>query len=470
MRKYIWKTGKLISICFILAIACAFLPAGKVHAEPVKIVIDPGHGGTNLGAQYNGFTEKYMTMVVANAMAEELKKYEGIEVYMPRTEDVELSLQQRADYAKSVDADFFFCLHFNMSENHTLYGSEVWISAFGNCYAEGKSFGELCLDEMDTLELYRRGVKTRLNKDGLDYYGVIQHCEEYEIPACIIEHCHLDHREDKGRYETTEALKQLGVLDATAVAKYYGLYSPESKKDYRGYDVPKVEVPVKVVKPDDTEPENVSLTCLRVKEETGEVNLLLTGRDEDSGLLYYDYSINGGQNYSGLQKWEAPGNELEFTIKVPADQDILLKCRVYNGYDLDTETETITIPSLSGGSRKSIEDTVSEEAGAAGQRAGGTASAAESVSGQETGGMDMPAPEEETVEASGNAHQIDMKWYEEKDAEKEKDEVFITGSDVSRFLWLVILGLLVAVLVVLVIARAKFKKQQKKARYRGRRR
>ncbi len=82
----------------------------------------------------------------------------------------------------------------------------------------------------------------------------------------------------------------------------------------------------------------------------------------------------------------------------------------------------------------------------------------------------MPAPEEETVEASGNAHQIDMKWYEEKDAEKEKDEVFITGSDVSRFLWLVILGLLVAVLVVLVIARAKFKKQQKKARYRGRRR
>ncbi len=155
---------------------------------------------------------------------------------------------------------------------------------------------------------------------------------------------------------------------------------------------------------------------------------------------------------------------------MPADQDILLKCRVYNGYDLDTETETITIPALSGGSRKSIEDTVSEEAGAAGQRAGGTASAEESVSGQETGGMDMPAPEEETVEASGNAHQIDMKWYEEKDAEKEKDEVFITGSDVSRFLWLVILGLLVAVLVVLVIARAKFKKQQKKARYRGRRR
>ena len=470
MREYIWKTGRLISICFILAVVCAFLPTKKVHAEPVKIVIDPGHGGTNLGAQYNGYTEKYMTMVVANAMAEELKKYEGIEVYMTRTEDAELSLQQRADYAKSVDADFFFCLHFNMSENHTLYGSEVWISAFGNCYAEGKSFGEICLDEMDTLELYRRGVKTRLNKDGLDYYGVIQHCEEYGIPACIIEHCHLDHREDKGRYETTEALKHLGVLDATAVAKYYGLYSPESKKDYRMFQAPKVEVPEKVMKPDDTEPVDVSLTCLRVKEETGEVNLLLTGKDEDSGLLYYDYSINGGLNYSGLQKWEAPGHELEFTIKVPADQDILLKCRVYNGYDLDTETETITIPALSGEARKDVNDMLSEGAGASGKEIGDMTSAAGSVSGQETGDTDIPVPEEETMEASGSANQIDMKWYEEKDAEKEKDKAFITSSEVSQFLWLMILGLLVSVLVVLMIARLKFKQQQKKARYKGRRR
>ena len=482
MRNHILGKGKFISIFFILIFVCAFLPEKKVHAEPVKIVIDPGHGGTNLGAQYNGYTEKYMTMVVANAMAEELKKYEGIEVYMTRTEDVDLSLQQRADYAKSVGADFFFCLHFNMSENHTLYGSEVWISAFGNCYAEGKSFGELCLNEMDTLDLYRRGVKTRLNKDGLDYYGVIQHCEEYGIPACIIEHCHLDHKEDAGRYETTEAMKKLGVLDATAVAKYYGLYSPETKTDYRKFEVPKVEVPARVVKPDETEPVDVSLTCLRVKEETGEVNLLLTGRDEDSGLLYYDYSINDGQNYSGLQKWEASGNELEFTIKVPADQDILLKCRVYNGYDLDTETETITIPALSGISQSGRKGAASSGGAgdgngnafqggiAGGEESGDLASAGNSVSGQENGNTDVPALEEEAMEASGSAHQIDMKWYEEKDAEKEKDKVMINSSDVSEFLWLVILGLLVSVLVVLVIARARFKKQQKRARYRGRRR
>lgn len=470
MHRFIQKAIKMTGICVVLMIICVFLPVKKVHAEPIKIVIDPGHGGTNLGAEYKKYTEKYMTMVVANAMAEELKKYEGVEVYMTRTEDVDLSLQERADYAKEVGADFFFCLHFNMSENHTLYGSEVWISAFGNCYAEGKSFGELCLDEMDTLELYRRGVKTRLNEDGLDYYGMIRHCEEYGIPACIIEHCHLDNKEDAGRYETTEAMKKLGVLDATAVAKYYRLYSPETKTDYRTYEVPEVEVPTKVMKPDETEPEDVSLTCLRVKEETGEVNLLLTGRDEDSGLLYYDYSINDGQNYSGLQRWEASGSELEFTIKVPTDQDILLKCRVYNGYDLDTETETITIPALSGTSQSGGNGAASAGNGGAFSENGDAASAEGNVFDQESGNTGVIIPEGETMETSGSAHQIDMKWYEEKDAEKGKDRVLISSSDVSQFLWLVILGLLVSVLVVLVIARAKFKSEQKKARYRRKRR
>lgn len=441
----------------MLAAVFAFVPAKKVCAEPVKIVIDPGHGGDNLGAQQGGYTEKYMTMVVANAMAEELRKYEDIEVYMTRTEDVDLSLQQRADYAKEVGADFFFCLHFNMSENHTLYGTEAWISAFGNCYAQGKRFGELCLNELCTLDLYRRGVKTRLGKDGGDYYGIIKHCEEYDIPSCIIEHCHLDNREDAGRFETTEAMKRLGVLDATAVAKYYGLYSPAAGADYRRYEVPEVEIPTAVMKPDETPPVDVSLTCLRVKKETGELNILLTGQDPDSGLLYYDYSINGGKTYSALQRWEESGNELECTLKVPVDQDIELRCRIYNGYDLDTETDTLTVPALQGkreSGPKDPESLTDPQMNA-------------SVSGQE---MDTAPGTEETVETSGSVHEIDMSWYERKDAEKERDKARINGSDISRFLLVMVLGFLVALLILLMIARSMFRKRQKKARYRGRRR
>lgn len=471
------QAGRLFFICLMSAVFLALFPAATVHAEPVKIVIDPGHGGENLGGQYGGYTEKYMTMVVAEAMAEELEKYEGIEVYLTRTDDTELSLQKRADYAKEVEADFLFCLHFNMSEKHTLYGTEVWVSAFGKCYAEGKSFGDLCLKELCTLDLYNRGVKTRLNKDGIDYYGIIQHCEEYGIPAAIIEHCHLDHREDKGRYETTEAMKRLGVLDATAVAKYYGLYSPKLGVDYRKYEKTKVEVPSVVMKPDDTEPVKVSLTCLRTKPETGEVNILLTGEDPESGLLYYDYSLNGGTTYSGLQKWEATGNELECTLKVPTDQDISLKCRVYNGYDLDTETETVEIPALLGkpegagnvspGADASMQGTDFADPGT------DTSSKEVMTPGQEADSLnpiENGETKEDASEASGDVHQIDMSRYEKQDAEKEKDKILIDSNDVSQFLWLAILGLLVSLLILLTITKAVYRTKQKKARRRSRRR
>lgn len=40
------------------------------------IVIDPGHGGENLGAQVDGYTEKEMTMIVAKAMKKELENYD----------------------------------------------------------------------------------------------------------------------------------------------------------------------------------------------------------------------------------------------------------------------------------------------------------------------------------------------------------------------------------------------------------
>ena len=81
--------------------------------EPVVVVIDPGHGGENLGGEYEEYIEKEMTMIVANAMKEELEKYDGIQVYMTRYGDIEedMSLEERSEYAKSVDADFMFCLH-----------------------------------------------------------------------------------------------------------------------------------------------------------------------------------------------------------------------------------------------------------------------------------------------------------------------------------------------------------------------
>lgn len=124
------------------------------------IVIDPGHGGENRGGEVPGqFLEKELTLQTAQAMKQTLEQFEGVEVYLTRTTDQELSLEERAQIAKAYGADFLFSLHYNMSSEHNLYGSEVWTSAFGQYYSAGQTFGRLQLAEMAGKGQYIRGVK-----------------------------------------------------------------------------------------------------------------------------------------------------------------------------------------------------------------------------------------------------------------------------------------------------------------------
>ena len=89
----------------LLAAALLFLavPAVRTQAsEPVVIVIDPGHGGENRGGEVPGqFLEKELTLQTAQAMKQTLEQFEGVEVYLTRTTDQELSLEERAQIAKA---------------------------------------------------------------------------------------------------------------------------------------------------------------------------------------------------------------------------------------------------------------------------------------------------------------------------------------------------------------------------------
>jgi N-acetylmuramoyl-L-alanine amidase len=78
------------------------------------IVIDPGHGGRETGAKcvLNNHYEKEFTLDWAQRLAPLLEK-EGWQVFLTRTEDVEVSLSNRVALAESHHADLFISLHFN---------------------------------------------------------------------------------------------------------------------------------------------------------------------------------------------------------------------------------------------------------------------------------------------------------------------------------------------------------------------
>lgn len=350
MRK--GKLFKAFSILGLLLIVLA-LPVMTAYAdEPVVVVIDPGHGGENLGAEYDGYTEKNMTMVVARAMKEELQKYDGVEVYLTHETDVDMSLRERAEFAKEKQADFLFSLHFNASVKHNLFGSEVWIPAFGDYYVKGYQFAEIQMQEFENVGLYSRGIKTKLNDNGTDYYGILRQCTDLEVPSALIEHCHLDQDNDKPYYQQSEEQwKDFGRMDAEAVAKYFGLQSREKGTDYSSYPKVSVAWQKEAVLPDKTAPEVSEIEVLSVDESSAELTVKIAASDSDSYIQYYKYSFDGGITYFDLQKWSRPvwnQSEPEITcnITAPYDKEIDLRVCVYNGFDVWTESNCITIPPI----------------------------------------------------------------------------------------------------------------------------
>jgi N-acetylmuramoyl-L-alanine amidase len=353
LRRIIQKRNRIWSYVLfsLFCPVCLWLADGmQAHAdEPVVVVIDPGHGGDNLGAEYEDYTEKDMTMIVADAMKEELEKYDGIQVYMTRDGDIakDMSLEERSAYAESVNADFMFCLHFNMSAEHTLFGSECWVSAFGEEYSKGYSFASVEMELLQDMGLYSRGIKTRLNSKGTDYYGIIRTATQRGIPCVLIEHCHLDQENDQPFYDHNEKLKEFGKLDATAVAKYFNLRSDELGADYSDYQNVQVPVPASVVKPDSTEPDVCMIDVVDQNMNTGEVTVQISAMDYDSGMLYYDYSYDNGVTFSDRQRWgDKEDDTITFTMQVPPNVVPQIVVNAYNGYDLYTTSNMVSLPSM----------------------------------------------------------------------------------------------------------------------------
>lgn len=342
------KRGSRWIFCCLACMAFFLWSGLKADAsEPVVIVLDPGHGGTNLGAEHEGYTEKEMTMIVANAMKEELEKYEGVEVYLTHETDVDMSLEERAAFAKEKNVDFLYCLHFNMSEEHNKFGAEVWVSAFGDKYQKGYAFASVEMELLEQKGLYSRGIKTRLNDEGEDYYGILRFCTAMDVPAALIEHCHLDQENDKEFYNSEEKMRQFGILDATAAAKYFGLRSEVLGVDYSGYKNVEIPEPSAAVKPDLSEPDICVLEVKEVDTQTGEVTMNVSAADYDSYILYYSYSYDGGETFSDLYRWEPREADTQtFVMKIPSGTMPEAVVNVYNGYDRITESNHVSLPSV----------------------------------------------------------------------------------------------------------------------------
>lgn len=345
----------LLKKIIIFGYFVAVLAPIRANAKDVVVVIDPGHGGENLGGHTEQFVEQELTILVAKHMKERLSLYDNVKVYLTHEEigEKDLSRTERAEIAAKYNADFIFSLHFNMSENHNLYGAEVWTSAFGSYYAKGQEFATILMDGMvNELGFFDRGVKVRIGKTGDDYYGIILNGKNQKIPTVIIEHCHMDEERDYSFLLNNENPYQtLGYMDADAVAKYFRLSSSTLGVDYSDYERKIFETPNAKVLPDTSEPEYCDIKLIDFDEKELKANIEISANDSDGILQYYSVSYDG-INYERLRPWSdseeakepEEKNIIRGEVKLIPGQESRVKVRTYNRYDLYTESEFITLP------------------------------------------------------------------------------------------------------------------------------
>lgn len=95
--------------------------------ERYRIMIDPGHGGSDPGAiGVNGLQEKNVVLAVSKRLAYKLRKRLGAEVVLTRTTDTFIPLPERTARANAAKADLFVSIHANASPNSETHGIETY--------------------------------------------------------------------------------------------------------------------------------------------------------------------------------------------------------------------------------------------------------------------------------------------------------------------------------------------------------
>ncbi|MBS2029106.1 MAG: N-acetylmuramoyl-L-alanine amidase [Deltaproteobacteria bacterium] len=244
--------GKLAAIASAMKSSDDDLPlSAQMGLKVRRVVIDAGHGGHDTGAVGpTGVKEKDVTLSVAKKLAEKLKA-QGLEVFMTRTTDRFVSLENRAAFANEQHADLFISVHCNAATQRTLHGVETYslnissdryavrLAARENASSE-RSIGDLqfmladlatranTADSRELASLVQRsvveGLRTRFGKvrdlgtkEALFYVLL-----GTRMPAVLVEGSFISNPEEEKRLEDGAFQEQLAGSIASGVERFVG--------------------------------------------------------------------------------------------------------------------------------------------------------------------------------------------------------------------------------------------------------
>ncbi len=136
---------------------------GEFPLEGIVIMLDPGHGGDSLGAVGPlgaEWAEKVININTAMKLKKELEDL-GAKVLMTRTEDVDVSLEERLNASKAAKPDLFISLHANSMESNVDISK---VDGFSIFYRDNHAYdiaGEIHKSVIETLNRNDKGIHSQ---------------------------------------------------------------------------------------------------------------------------------------------------------------------------------------------------------------------------------------------------------------------------------------------------------------------
>jgi N-acetylmuramoyl-L-alanine amidase len=112
---------------FIALLAGAFTQTTSAsHSGNFRILLDPGHGGSDSGAVRGKAREADIALSVARLLKQDLIKGGELTVQLTRDSDTAISLQERVRQAEEHQVDLMISIHANASDDSKAKGVEFY--------------------------------------------------------------------------------------------------------------------------------------------------------------------------------------------------------------------------------------------------------------------------------------------------------------------------------------------------------
>lgn len=177
-----------------------------------KVFLGVGHGGSDPGA-VKYVTEKTVNLEMALACRDYLVK-NGVEVKLSRERDENDPLIDEIKECNSYNPDLAVDIHNNSGGGK---GFEVYHYSKGGT---SKTLAQNIEAEVKAIGQNSRGLKTRLNSNGTDYFGFIR---QIKAPSVICEGFFVDNIEDVVIGDTIEEQRAFGIAYAKGILKTLGI-------------------------------------------------------------------------------------------------------------------------------------------------------------------------------------------------------------------------------------------------------